>query len=81
MLCIQPILDLPFAGHPTGVPVTPEDETQFEPGRSGNTAGRPKGSRNRPTLALEANFEGKAEALFREANELALDGDGPALRL
>ena len=53
----------------------------FEQGRSGNPAGRPKGSRNRATMALEAILEGEGEALTRKAIELALDGDGPALRL
>lgn len=47
----------------------------------GNPAGRPKGSRNRVTLAVEAILDGEAEALTRKAIELALDGDGLALRL
>jgi|SRR4051812_2057433 hypothetical protein len=53
----------------------------FEQGQSGNPAGRPKGSRNRSTLALEAILEGEGEALTRRAVEMALNGDGPALRL
>jgi hypothetical protein len=53
----------------------------FVEGQSGNLAGRPKGSRNRSTLALEAIFEGEAEKLSRKAIELALDGDGPAMKL
>ena len=44
----------------------------FKPGQSGNPAGRPKGSRNRSTLALEAIFEAEAEAITRKAIELAL---------
>ncbi|TXN75485.1 DUF5681 domain-containing protein [Methylobacterium sp. WL8] len=47
----------------------------------GNPAGRPKGARHRTTLAMEALLEGEAETLTRKAIELALDGDGPALRL
>ena len=47
----------------------------------GNTAGKPKGTRNRTTLAMEAILDGEAAALTRKAIELALDGDGPALRL
>ena len=61
--------------------VMPKEETQFEPGQSGNPAGRPRGSRNRSTLALEAIFEGEAEALSRRAIEMALEGDGPAMKL
>ena len=47
----------------------------------GNPAGRPKGARNKTTLAIEAILDGEAETLTRRAIELALDGDGPALRL
>jgi len=53
----------------------------FEPGRSGNPAGKPKGSRNAATLALESLLDGEAEALTRKAVELALAGDITALRL
>lgn len=57
------------------------EDGQFGAGRSGNPSGRPKGARNRTTRAVEALLEGEAEALTRKAIELALDGDGPALRL
>ena len=53
----------------------------FEQGQSGNPGGRPKGARHRTTLAMEALLDGEAETLTRKAIELALDGDGPALRL
>src|SRR5690349_15654120 len=53
----------------------------FEPGKSGNPAGRPQGARNRTTLAVEAILEGEAEALTRKVIELALNGDRPALRM
>lgn len=53
----------------------------FQPGQSGNPAGRPKGSRSRSTLALEAIFEGEAEAITRKVIELALEGDTQALRM
>jgi Family of unknown function (DUF5681) len=36
---------------------------QFKPGQSGNPNGRPTGSRNRATLAIEALLEGEGEAL------------------
>jgi len=52
----------------------------FEPGRSGNPAGRPKGSRNATTLMIEALFDGEAEEIARKAVELAKAGDGPVLR-
>ena len=35
----------------------------FKPGQSGNLAGRPRGSRNKTTLAAEALLEGEAETL------------------
>lgn len=57
------------------------DGRPFGEGQSGNPAGRPKGARNRTTLAVEALLDGEAEALTRKAIELAKDGDGPALRL
>ena len=44
-------------------------------------SGRPKGARNRKSLALEALLDGEAEALTRTAIEKAFDGDGLALRL
>jgi len=59
----------------------PSENTRLEPGQSGNPAGRPKGSRNRSTLALEAIFEGRAEAWSRRATEMALEGDGPVMKL
>ena len=53
----------------------------FEKGRSGNPAGRPRGNRNRSTLAAQMLLQGEAEALTRKAVELALGGDSAALRL
>jgi len=52
----------------------------FRKGRSGNPAGRPRGSRNRATQA-EILLEGEAEALTRKAIELARAGDTTALKL
>ncbi|SDO69987.1 hypothetical protein SAMN05216360_1406 [Methylobacterium phyllostachyos] len=59
----------------------PREETQFGAGQSGNPSGRPKGSRNRTTQAVEAILDGEAETLTRKAVEMALGGDGPAMRL
>jgi hypothetical protein len=52
----------------------------FEPGQSGNPNGRPKGSRNRVTLAIEALIHGQGEALGAKAVEKALEGDSSLLR-
>jgi hypothetical protein len=52
----------------------------WQPGQSGNPDGRPKNSRNKTTLMLEALFEGEAEEIARKAVELAKAGDGPVLR-
>ena len=53
----------------------------FKPGQSGNPDGRPRGSRNATTLALESLLDGQATALTQKAIDLALTGDMPALRL
>lgn len=53
----------------------------FKPGQSGNPAGRPRGSRNKTTIAAELLLEGEAESLTRMAIEKALEGDPFALRL
>ena len=50
---------------------------QFAAGNSG----RPRGSRNRATLAIERLLEGQAEALTQTAINKALEGDSVALRL
>jgi hypothetical protein len=52
----------------------------FEPGVSGNPNGRPKGARNKTTMAVEALLDGEAEALTRKVVETALKGDSAALR-
>jgi len=52
----------------------------FQPGQSGNPAGKPKGARNRATRAAQALIDGKAEEVVEKALELALAGDGPVLR-
>lgn len=54
---------------------------KFQPGQSGNPAGKAEGTRNATALALEALLDGEAEALTRRAIEMALEGDGPAMRL
>ena len=44
----------------------------FEKGRSGNPAGRRRGSRNRATLAAAVLLEGESEVLTLKAVELGL---------
>jgi hypothetical protein len=56
------------------------ENTRGKPFQQGNP-GRPKGSRNKATLALEALLDGEAEALTRKAIEMALSGDTAAMRL
>jgi hypothetical protein len=59
----------------------PKQLRPFQKGKSGNPSGRPKGARNKATLAMEALLNGEAEALTRKAVEMALAGDITALRL
>ncbi|MBL3676168.1 MAG: hypothetical protein JKP92_01480 [Alphaproteobacteria bacterium] len=54
---------------------------RFRPGQSGNPKGKPKGARNKATLAAQALLEGEAEGIARKAVELAKVGDVTALRL
>lgn len=53
------------------------NDGRFKPGNPG----RPKGSRHKTTIAVEALLEGEAEALTRRAIDAALNGDATALRL
>jgi hypothetical protein len=53
----------------------------FAKGRSGNPIGRPRGARNRATVAVETLLDGEAEALTRVAIEKAKAGDMTAMRL
>ncbi len=52
----------------------------FPPGQSGNPAGRPRGSRNRRTIAEEL-LDGSAESLVKRAIEMAGGGDKLLLRM
>lgn len=54
---------------------------KFAKGQSGNPSGRPKGSRNKTTLAVEALLDGEAAKLTKKAIERALAGDVTAMRL
>jgi hypothetical protein len=50
-------------------------------GESGNPSGKPKGTRHKVTMAIEALLDGEAEGLTRKAIDLALAGDLTALRI
>lgn len=53
----------------------------FQPGKSGNPKGRPKGSRNKASIAVDDLLEGQADKITQKALEMALNGDTVALRI
>ena len=54
---------------------------QWPKGVSGNPSGRPRGSCNKATLAMEGLLEEGAEQLINKAMAMALGGDTAAMRL
>jgi hypothetical protein len=68
-------------GKMTTEKTVPKQLKPFQKGQSGNPSGRPKGARNKATLAMEALLDGEADRLARKAVEMALAGDTTALRL
>jgi hypothetical protein len=58
----------------------PSEETQFRPGQCGNPAGRPKGARNKITVAIEALIDAASTDIATKAIELAKAGDATMIR-
>ena|ERR1041385_8170377 len=59
---------------------TPRYKLRGRPFENGNP-GRPRGARNKTTLALESLLDGQAEAIIAKTTELALKGNPVAIRL
>ena len=55
-------------------------DTRFKPGQSGNPSGRPRGSRPKALVALDALAEGAAEDIVNAMLEKAKGGDSIAAR-
>lgn len=62
------------------VPGNNASATRGRPFQPGNP-GRPRGARNKASVAAEALLDGEAEALARKAVQMALSGDTTAMRL
>ena len=65
----------------SGNPAVEKGVKGFKKGMSGNEKGRPRGSRNKTTLMVQALFDGEAEAIARKVIDRALEKDDwPALK-
>jgi hypothetical protein len=62
-------------------PQSKSQNGKWQKGVSGNPAGRPRGSRNQATMAMEAALEQGAEQLIHKVMSVALKGDMAAMRL
>jgi Family of unknown function (DUF5681) len=76
-----PALASAVALHQMPEPAAKKHPAAYPKGTSGNPAGRPKGSRNRVTAAVEKLLHGEAGELTRKCIDLAKTGDSTALRL
>jgi uncharacterized protein DUF5681 len=54
---------------------------KFQPGQSGNPAGRPPGSLNKKTLVVQAALAERAEEIVNNVMDRAMEGQGAAMRL
>jgi uncharacterized protein DUF5681 len=70
----------PVAASPGNSELKPRGRP-FEPGRSGNPHGRPKGSRNLITRAVQELIDANAEELIAKAIEKGLNGDSGMQRV
>lgn len=58
-----------------------QESSRFKKGQSGNPRGKPKGSRNKSTLAAEALLEDSLEKICRRIEEEALNGNMQAAKM
>ena len=58
-----------------------QDKGRYKKGCSGNPNGKPKGARNRSTLAAEALLEGSLEKICKRVEEEALNGNMQAAKM
>ncbi len=58
-----------------------QENTWFKKGQSGNLKGRPKGVRNKSTLAAEILLEGSLEGICRRIESEALNGNMQAAKM
>ena len=58
-----------------------QENTKFKKGQSGNPHGKPKGARNKTTLAAEALLEGSLDKICKRVEEEALNGNMQAAKM
>lgn len=58
-----------------------QESSRFKKGQSGNPKGKPKGTRNKSTLAAETLLNGSLEGICRKIEEEALNGNMLAAKM
>ncbi len=58
-----------------------QESSRFKRGQSGNPRGKPKGARNKSTLAAEKLLEGSLDRICRRIEEEALNGNMQAAKM